>query len=787
MINLKWWVLFIVLLTISTLSAQNTLIKGRVLEESGKTPVQFATVLLVDTVNGKNLDGATTSEDGSFLIKTSHNNFVLDISFIGFEKRRITDLRPINNVIDLGDVYLSLNSKMLDEAVVVGEKSQTVFKLDKRVFNVGTDLSSTGASALEVLNNVPSVTVNIEGQISLRGNQGVQILINGKPSILTNDGGGALGTITADMIERVEVITNPSAKYQAEGTSGIINIILKKEEKKGFNGSITLNGGYPLNNSVGVSLNKRTEKFNLFTQLGAGRRTFPRYQTTENRNLVDSSSVGSEGEAFKNETFFNVMLGADYRLNKYNTISLSGNLAYELEDENSDYDFTAQQSDSVVRWTRGETTNATNPKWEYNLQYVREFKRHKEQQLIMSATGSFFGKEKESNFWDKTVEGIRPNQSQFSNTNFQQATYTFKTDYSHPFAKHYTWETGAHYQIDDNRNNFETGSFQGSEPVANPKLSNDFKYAQNVLGVYSTLGYEHKKWGAKVGLRIENTNLSTQLVNTNQSNSQNFTNLFPSVHTSYKFNKRVSAQAGYSRRIQRPSPWDLNPFVNIRNNYNLSAGNPNLLPEYTDSYEITGLWSRDKVSFNVGVYHRFTTEVIEDVTVFENNTSLRTPVNIGTNNLTGLELNAKYSPTKKLSFRADFNFNGFDRKASYQGRSYDYNGTKWSTRITAKQKLPWKFEVELTGNYRSAFKTIQGEQKQNAFANLGVRKKFLKGKLVANLSVRDIFASRVYEFETIQPNFTSYSKSQRGRFITLGVSYSLGKGEAMEYSARKRF
>ena len=780
-------ILFVVLFVLSVQS-QTIHITGKVLEMESKSPIEFATIMLVDTISGNSIDGTTTLMDGSFVLTTNKSNFVIDVSFIGYERQRLTDLSIKQGTMDLGIVYLKANQTILDEAEIVGEKSQTVFKLDKRVFNVGKDLSQSGASALDVLNNVPSVTVDIEGQISLRGNQGVQILINGKPSVLTNDGSGALGTITADMIERVEVITNPSAKYQAEGTTGIINIILKKDEKKGMNGSITLNGGIPMNNSFGLSLNKRTEKFNLFTQVGAGRRSLPRYQTTSNVDLQDSSVISSDGVAFRNETFFNGTLGADYHLNKLNVISLSGSLAYEWEDGNSEYDFVSVESgEPEATWKRGEDTKAVNPKYQYDLQYARDFKRHEEQMLIMSATGSFFGKDQESTFEDQTITGDRPSESQFSNTKFKQANYTFKLDYTHPFKEYFKLEAGAHYRIDDNNNDFETGYFEGDVAVISPELSNVFHYRQNVLGVYSTLDYEREKFGFKAGLRVEDTDLDTRLITTGEQNSQRFANFFPSAHASYKFTEKFSAMAGYSRRIQRPSPWRLNPFVNIRNNYSLSKGNPLLLPEYTDSYEITGLWNIEKASFNLGVYHRFTEDVVETVTTFEDNRSLRMPLNIGTNELTGIEFNTKYSPFKKLDLRGDFNWNTFDRKASHDGISYDYDGTKWSVRASANMKLPYKFELEISGDYRSGFKTIQGEQKENAFANLGIRKKFMKGKLVANMSVRDVFASAVWQNETIQTDFETYSESRRGRFFTLGVSYSLGKGEAMEYSARKRF
>ncbi|MEZ5055420.1 MAG: carboxypeptidase-like regulatory domain-containing protein [Saprospiraceae bacterium] len=255
-------------------------IRGKVVESTNQNPVEFATIMVADAETGNALTGMTTDINGDFVVKTESDNFYLEISFIGFQSLTIKDFKIENNTVDLGMVELSEDSEVLEEVVVRAEKSSTEFKLDKRVFNVGKDISSTGASALEVLNNVPSVNVNIEGEISLRGSSGVQILINGKPSVLASESGNTLGTITADMIESIEVITNPSAKYDAEGTSGIINIIIKKEEREGLNGSISVNTGIPDNHSIGVSLNRRTEKFNLFSQLGAGYRSMPREEET---------------------------------------------------------------------------------------------------------------------------------------------------------------------------------------------------------------------------------------------------------------------------------------------------------------------------------------------------------------------------------------------------------------------------------------------------------------------------------------------------------------------------
>ncbi|MBT9189877.1 TonB-dependent receptor [Zobellia russellii] len=765
-----------------------TEITGTVVETGSKQPVAFATVLIGEKATQKGITGTTTLDDGSFSIKTDAQDFFVEISFIGFEKKRFDNLVPANGKIELGVVQLNQDAQQLSEVVVEGEVSRTQFKLDKRVFNVGKDISSTGASALEVLNNVPSVNVNIEGQISLRGSQGVQVLINGKPSILTGEGGNALGTITSDMIERVEVITNPSAKYDAEGTSGIINIVIKKEEREGLNGSISLNTGSPDNHSFGLSLNRRTERFNLFSQLGAGYRELPNDVENINRNLVDGTAISSVGEEFRNEEFYNVILGTDYYINENNVVTLSGNFAYEIEDQPSNTNFKSSDAGNqlVSEWERTETTEATNPKYQYELQYKSDFKDHEDHDLLFSALGNFFGKDQSSDFEDVTISGEDNDALQRTRTEFKEAEYTFKLDYTRPFNEEWTMEAGGQYVMNDVSNDYEVDDFVNGDYQSNPDLTNVFEYDQKVLAAYGTAAYEGGKWGVKAGVRAEQTNLNTLLKNTNERNEQNYTNLFPSAHTSYKFNDKISMQAGYSRRVYRPGLWDLNPFFNIRNNFNIRQGNPDLQPEFTDSYEVTSIYVLGKASLNFSIYHRYTTEVIESIFTFEDDVKISKPENIGTNKATGLEFNGKYSPAKWFTVTTDLNYNKFVRDGSLGTQVFDFDADRWSAKLMTKIKLPADVDFETTGNYQSSYETVQGKTSENVFLDLGARKKILKGKGVVNLGIRDLFASRIEESETFQETFSSYNRRQRGRFITFGFSYGFGKGEAMEYSGRRR-
>ena len=764
-------------------------IKGKVVEASSQSPIEFATIMVGNKQTKDPITGTTTDLEGNFQVETKTKDFYLEISFIGYSAKIIEDFTIQQGTVDLGTITLGEDSQVLEEVVVRAEKSTTEFKLDKRVFNVGKDLSSTGASALEVLNNVPSVNVDIEGAISLRGSEGVQVLINGKPSVIASEQGNALGTITAEMIEKIEVITNPSAKYEAEGTSGIINIVIKKEERKGINGSVTLNTGIPHNHSLGLSLNRRTEKFNLFSQLGVGYREIPTDMESINRNLQKNTAIFSEGEAFRNEVFYNFVLGTDFHIDKNNVLTLSGSFAYEVEDQPSNFDFSFEDSTGTIvdRWNRTEITDATNPKYQYELQYKRDFTDHKDHNLLFSAIGNLFAKDQSSEFFDRTISGSNRDSQQETRTDFGELRQTFKLDYTKPFGEKWTLETGAQYYINDVSNDYAVIDIINNERVENPALTNIFDYNQNVLGVYATGAYEDDLWGIKVGLRVENTDLTTELANDPEKrNTQNFTNLFPTLHTSYKVSENFSLQAGYSKRIYRPRLWSLNPFFNIRNNFSIRTGNPELLPEYTDSYEITSIYILGELSMNFGVYHRYTTAVVERISTFKDDVSTSIPINIGTSKATGVEYNFKYSPSKKWSMNGDVNYNYFKREGNFEGKSIDFNNDQWSAKWTNKFKLPGQLDLEITGQYRSKLQTVQSEISGNIFADIGIRKKIIDGKGVFSLSVRDVFASRIRESETIGDNFFLYNFSQRGRFITLGFSYGFGKGEAMEFAGRRR-
>ncbi len=787
---LNHFTFFYLLLATTSITAQSEsyIIKGIILDNNKKFPIPYATIKEVDGDSSKAINITISQEDGQFQLKTTSKNPNLNIDFMGYEQLKIRNILMKSKTLNLGKILLEELPQNLDEFEIEVEKSTMEFKLDKRVFNVGKDISSTGASALEVLNNVPSVNVNIEGQISLRGASGVQILINGKPSVIASEQGKGLSSITADMIEKIEVITNPSAKYEAEGSSGIINIVLKKDQRKGLNGSMSINTGWPHNHSTGISINNRTEKFNLFTQIGLGYRSLPRMKYNKNENFMSLINLESLGTEYRNEFYYNLILGADYYINDNSLVTLSGSYALEIEDQPSSFEFIMDSIDvEIGSWERSENTVAINPKYQYDLQYANEINGNEDHTLIASATGNFFGKDQASTFMVDNFSGDVYNPQQETETNFKEEKHTFKLDYKNPISQNIVLESGIQYVWQNVNNDYAVRNNINNSWIIDTGLTNEFEYQQNVLGLYSTAAIEKNKVGLKGGLRLENTLLQTLLTTTNEENNRNFNNLFPSLHFSYKLNNHLGFQFGYSKRIYRPRLWDLNPFFNIRDNYNIRTGNPNLLPEFTDAFEISSILTQDKVSISMSIYKRITDGVIERLSTFENNVTTYVPYNVGKKDATGIELNAKININKQISLLGDFNYFQFKRTGEFNNQNIDFSAQQWYTKWTSKLKLTSTTDVELSGQYESGYQTIQGEIQPQLYGNIGFRQKLINGKAVISFSIRDLFASRIWVNEIIQNDFSLYSRNFRGRFIIFGFSYGFGKGEAMEYSGARRY
>lgn len=788
--------LLLIILTSPVIAQKSTIkVEGVVVDRSTSKPLDFATIALFDNESKDLISGGITNSSGKFTLQSATREFYVEVSFLGYNTIVIRDYEINGQSVFLKTIEIEPDQKLLSDVMVTAEKSQTVFELDKRVFNVGQDLTSSGGSALDVLNNVPSVNVNIEGVVSLRGNSNVQILINGKPSVLAS--GNTLGSITADMIEKIEVITNPSAKYDAQGTTGIINIVLKKENKKGLNGSVSLNVGSPLNRNIGLSMNVRTDRFNFFGQFGIGKRSrISSYNgVTLDRKNINSNYLYNNGSDGRDEQVYHMVLGTDYHINKFNVITLTGNFAYEVEDNysNTIYNEKSRNNGLISSSTRNEIAEATNPKIQYDLTYKKSFEGNKDKSFIISATGNSFAKDQFSDFENKGIfGGFEEFEQQFENE-YLRAEYAFQGDYVHPFSKESELETGIKYVITEISNDYDLRDLQNNEWTSNPEFTNIFNYDQSILAAYTTYGYEFDKWGIKGGLRVENTIINSLLASTNEVYNPRYTNLFPSVHSSYKFAETFSVQMGYSRRIGRPDMRDLNPYTSFSDNRNLRTGNPDLLPEFTNSFEVNAIQSLKFGTISMAVYHRRTNGVIDRVTTLVDNLDSTTPststtsVNLGQSKNTGIEMNGSFDPTKWYRLMIDANWVYFHRTGVLENEDFDFSNSSWSTELTHKFKFPHDIDLEIRMNYQSTVERVQGTTLSYAYADFGVKKKLMKGRMVVNFSMRDIFKSRKYITELDLADFYRYSESIRApQQIIFGLSYGFGKGDAMEYSGQSR-
>ncbi|MEM1358613.1 MAG: outer membrane beta-barrel family protein, partial [Bacteroidota bacterium] len=523
---------------------------------------------------------------------------------------------------------------------------------------------------------------------------------------------------------------------------------------------------------------------------GAGYRTLPNTQRRSNQFINSGTTVTSEGEVDKNETFLNLILGMDYHFNATNVLTLSGRFAYEWEDEFSQQDFLRNTTDGGAAddWRRDETTEAVNPKWHYELHYQRQLKSpdDRDHTLMISALGDGFLKDQSSEFLTTTREGQAAFGDQQTRTDFGQKGYVFGLDYTRPVGQKGSLEAGLQYDRDDTGNDFVVLNRLNESFELDPNQTNDFRFDQGVIAAYATFGLEGKQWGWKAGLRAEGTQVNTLLVTTNVASKRWYRNLFPSGHVSYKVNSGLSFQLGYSRRIYRPGLWELNPFFNLRDNFNVETGNPDLRPELTDGGELTGIWTGDKANLSVSVYHRRTTGAIEDFIFLENGINVNRPLNLGIQEVSGLEINAKAFLTESLTVSTDRNGRRESRRATVADQVFDFSTLPWRARLNAKLQLPAGLDVEASGHYRSGFALTQGQFFDTGWVDAGLRKKLSGGKWVVSLSVRDLFASRRFQSTRESADFLQFGTSRRGRFLLVGVSYAFGDGEAMEFGGAKQ-
>ncbi|MEM9820163.1 MAG: outer membrane beta-barrel family protein [Bacteroidota bacterium] len=765
-------------------------IKGKVLDSESGDPLEFATISLFNQATNQVITGSITDAEGQFTLDARPGNFYAKVEFISYQSKVIENIqvsaKPLQH--DLGVIQLSMDAATLSEVEVRAEKSQMQMSLDKRVFNVGKDLANRGGTAADILDNVPSVTVDIEGNIELRGSGNVRILVDGKPSgLLSVDDASSLRQLPADLIDRIEVITNPSARYEAEGLAGIINIILRKDKRAGLNGSFDLTAGYPEQFGAAVNLNYRKNNFNFFTNYGITYRGAPGGGSRFQEFFLegDTSNI-SEQERDINRGGWsnNIRFGADYYFNERNILTTS--FLYKIADESN---FTTLSFNDFIK-TGGSDRVPTSiterideeQEDETNLEYALNYKRTFEQKgREFNVVLSYLDKSEEegSDFTntilnpDRSPSGL-PQLQQRSRNDEGEDLLRLQIDYIHPFGKDHKFEVGGLSSIRNINNNYLVEEWNEDKWEKLIDFSNQFRYDEDIYAGYAIYSNKTNKLSYQVGLRAEFSDVRTELIENDSINARTYINPFPSAFISYELPNQNSIQISYSRRIKRPRFWDLNPFFTFSDDRNFFGGNPNLDPEFTDSYELGHIKYFKAGSLGSSFYYRRTTDVIQRIRRFSSDgTTFTRPENLASRDDWGLEFNFSYNPKKWLRFNGNFNFFRSITEGEEFGRADNYT---WTSRINNRTTL-WKgIDLQITFNYRAPRDTPQGSRQAVWSMNLGMSKDILNKKGTLTFSARDLFNSRRWMWTIDQADFFEIGDFQwRARQFTLSFNYRLNQ------------
>jgi outer membrane receptor protein involved in Fe transport len=721
-------------------------ISGSVFDYSN-SPVPYASIALY-TADSLLLKGTTSDESGSYALRAPEGSYFIKVSFLSFEDYTsplfdISRGRPVN----LDPITLTQNASMLEAVDITEEKSHMELQLDKRVFNVGKDLSNAGGNAAEILANVPSVDVDIEGNVSLRGSENVRVLIDGRPSGMTSGSADALRMLQGNLIDKIEVITNPSSRFDAEGEVGIINIILKKEKKQGLNGAFELKAGYPTNAGASFSLNYRKKWVNLFASSGVSYRSSPGSGSAFNQFESPDTSYHFESTRQQRRGGLSNMsrVGADFFLNDNNTLTTALIVRYSDANNTADIDYNDLDSMGEIFFNtlREESENEIGLDLEANVNYKKTFKRKGHEWVSNVSINQNDDTEESSLTQTETFGNSTTETFQRSSNTEDQRRYEIKTDYVHPFGKDAKIEVGAKASLREIQNNYSVELKDTGDWYALSDFTNQLVYNENIYAGYVMHSNKIGSFSYQGGLRAEQSDIKTLLKATNESNPRSYFNLFPSAHLSYELNPKNALQASYSRRISRPRFRELIPFFSYTDPRNFYSGNPDLNPEYTDSYELGYLQKFEKGSLLSSLYYRHTTGPTERITVTDSTGLLRRfPVNLSTMDAYGVEFNLQYEFYKWLRTSISANIYQASTQGSYNGRRLSSDAFTASSRAMVMVKLPKAFNLQASGRYRAPRVSTQGKTLAMYTVDMGLSKDVLKGNGTITASAKDVFNGR---------------------------------------------
>lgn len=762
-------------------------IRGKITDGKG-SPLPYASVTIENPKDSAIVTGGVSDDKGLFSVPVNKGTYNVRITFLSFEEKLFPNTVVPDRGVDLGNVELKEGSQEMDEVEIRAEKSQMVLELDKRVFNVGADLANTGRNAAEILDNVPSISVDVDGNVSLRGSQNVRILVDGKVSGLVRASKmNALRQLQGNMIEKIEVITNPSARYDAEGEVGIVNIVLKKGQKDGLNGSFDINTGWPHNHGAAFNINHRRKWLNVFSSFGINYRRSPgRGTTIQNFSGDTTYAFETDRSHWRGGLASNFRAGADIYFNRRNTLTFAGLYKYSNGLNNALLLYSDYNNDILTQLvTRTDDEVETQENVEIDLTYRKTFAQ---KGRSWSSTFKYVLSDDTelSDFFEYNDPETYVLTQRASNTEDEQNVLV-QSDYVHPIGDKGKFEAGVRATLRLIENDY-TVEQQASDESWSPLdgFDNHFIYEENIYAAYLMAGNKSGKFSYQGGLRAEYTDLRTELVETQEENPREYLNMFPSVHLGYEFSAKNTLQLSYSRRISRPGFRSLLPFFTFSDNRNYYTGNPDLNPEYTNSWEVGHLWDSEKGSILTSAYYRLRTGVIQRVMFADSNgLTRRFPINMANQNSIGFEMNINYDLTNWWSLTAYGDFYRWIIEGEYEGISLSTDTYTWRVRLSSRMDLPGKMKFQANWRYRAPQLTPQGKRLSRYSLDLSLAKEVLNKKGTITFNVSDLFNTRKWRSITETPGFYSESEFQwRARQFLLSFNYRLRQDKRRERGGR---
>jgi outer membrane cobalamin receptor len=760
-------------------------ISGKVFDDNTKIAVEYANVVVLKTEDSSQVTGGITNKDGLFtLTGIPFGKYYVDIQFVGYEKNRIPNvlIQSSKQNIDLGNIYIKASAINLGDVVVEGERNPVSFQLDRKVIDVSKLPTSISGNAADVLENVPSVTVDIDGNVSLRGSTSFTVYIDGRPSVM--DAQDALQQIPASSIETIEIITNPSAKFDPEGSAGIINIKLKKEKNLGLSGVANANAGANDKYGGDFLFEYKTPSYNYNFGIDYNRRFSPG-NGLENKNFEvgnNISHLNSDGSREWGRISFGVRGGIDFNLGDNDLLSLGGRFGTRDHQNNQTSNYTqwSELYPQRIYYLNHNNGSRSGFYFAFNTDYTRKFNQNGHQlasEFFVSHNNS-----DESSVSSSIQSNIQTDGKKTTETG-PSTHLRGKVDYTLPLGENTKLEAGAQgearlesednglYDYDTTTNSYEFQSL----------YSHSNKYNRSNLAIYSIYSNSWNSLSYQAGIRTELTYRTIELTDNNEKFSINRWDLFPSIHSSYKFSGATQLMASYTRRINRPDGWNLEPFLTWWDPNNVRMGNPNLQPEFIDSYEFGFQTIFGEITFNTDLYYRINHNRIDWVkSAYSENVTLNTFANVGTDYSLGNEFMITFNPITPWNINLmgdtyDYRIKGVINDVPYQRKSFNWNVT-----INNAVNISKTTQFQLNVKYNSPSVSSQGRYEGFFRTDAAIKQDFLKKTLSLTLQARDLFKTGKREFTSQGADFYSYTYYTREApmvMLNLRVNFNNYKDE----------